>query len=78
MGIFTSDCVDLRFISINFVLFYQFSVFKRFWAQSFTNHNGEGRQVSMEGKLFPEDCCKFEVVILLLIIFGFVDLVIGC
>lgn len=57
-----SDCVDLRFIRINFVLFYLCSVFKRFGAQSFTNQNGEGRQDSMEGKLFPEDYCKFEVV----------------
>ena len=57
-----SDCVDLRFIRINFVLFYLCSVFKRFGAQSFTNQNGEGRQDNMEGKLFPEDYCKFEVV----------------
>lgn len=57
-----TNCVDLRFIRINFVLFYLFSVFKRFGAQSFTNHNGEGRQDNMEGKLFPEDYCKFEVV----------------
>lgn len=57
-----SDCFDLRLIRINFVSYYLFSVFKRFGAQSFTNQNGEGRQDNMEGKLFPKDYCKFEVV----------------